>query len=746
MRRPPAFRSPSSTALLLPLVLLAATGCELGEGGCPGGEDAIRVSSLSTLPDRVTGGDVLIEVIVPADYPEGVGPAEPPFRLLLGDREPVAEFRPTGEAGRWIGRVTGLEQGENLLRVPGGAWGVPDGELQVTNHPTTGPVVSGPHLYPFVCQTEEFVLPDGTLLGPALDEHCTFETRVHHLYWSTETNGFLPLPAGASLPSDVAGTTTTHGAEVPFVVRIETAPINRGIHQNLVLHDPTADSDPTPFAPPPGWNSRLIAVHGVGCPSGWYRQGGVMGVNPLSPVNVTRLGEGYAIFTNTLNHPTNSCNAFLAGETTMMGKERFIETFGVPLWTVSIGGSGGAYTGLQVADAFPGLIDGVIATSTFPDALSIALAGMDARLLMRDFHLVEPGRFSEEQQVAITGYSSVRAFEDAANQAQRTDPIAGREDLPGYAPARWHASVPEELRYHPQSNPAGARPTVFDAARNLYGTDPETGFALRPFDNVGVQYGLSALNTGAITPLDFLDLNERIGGYDHDANFVPERSVGDAGAIRRTYQSGLTLGGGGGLADIPVFDAGGYNEAASYHYQWFHFAVRERMRNENGHAENHLMWRGSVPAAETWSVMVQWLDAIHRDSSDRPAIEKVLAHRPPRAVDGCWIPSDAEGGEPRFLAEPQSFSSAADTECNTLFPSYSFVRMEAGGGLDGNVLKCGLRTPARSDYAVSFTDAEWERLLRIFPEGVCDWSAPGVQQHPVVPWASFGPLPDDRVD
>ncbi len=54
----------------------------------------------------------------------------------------------------------------------------------------------------------------------------------------------------------------------------------------------------------------------------------------------------------------------------MMGKEHFIETFGVPAYTISTGGSGGAYTSLQVADAFPGLIDGVDIRATFPDALS----------------------------------------------------------------------------------------------------------------------------------------------------------------------------------------------------------------------------------------------------------------------------------------------------------------------------------------------------------------------------------------
>ena len=98
------------------------------------------------------------------------------------------------------------------------------------------------------------------------------------------------------------------------------------------------------------------------------------------------------------------------------------------------------------------------------------------------------------------------------------------------------------LRYHPVTNPFGARPTVFDVARNIYGINPITGFALRPFDNVGVQYGLAALNGGAITTTQFLDLNERIGGYDQDANYVANRTVGNIGAIKRAHQSGVQLG------------------------------------------------------------------------------------------------------------------------------------------------------------------------------------------------------------
>jgi hypothetical protein len=33
----------------------------------------------------------------------------------------------------------------------------------------------------------------------------------------------------------------------------------------------------------------------------------------------------------------------------------------------------------------------------------------------------------------------------------------------------------------------------------------------------------------------------------------------------------------------------------------------------------------------------------------------------------------------------------------------------------------------------------------VFPHGVCDWSKDGVAQTGVVPWASFGPAPENLV-
>jgi len=46
-----------------------------------------------------------------------------------------------------------------------------------------------------------------------------------------------------------------------------------------------------------------------------------------------------------------------------------------------------------------------------------------------------------------------------------------------------------------------------------------------------------------------------------------------------------------------------------------------------------------------------------------------------------------------------------------------------------------------ADYAMTFAPEQQNQLHAIFPDGVCDWSKPGVEQVRSVPWASFGPSP-----
>ena len=55
-----------------------------------------------------------------------------------------------------------------------------------------------------------------------------------------------------------------------------------------------------------------------------------------------------------------------------------------------------------------------------------------------------------------------------------------------------------------------------------------------------------------------------------------------------------------------------------------------------------------------------------------------------------------------------------------------------------DTLSCALKPLARGDYkGVTFTDAQWEQLTKLYPAGVCDFDKPGVGRHPTTPWQTY---------
>ena len=55
---------------------------------------------------------------------------------------------------------------------------------------------------------------------------------------------------------------------------------------------------------------------------------------------------------------------------------------------------------------------------------------------------------------------------------------------------------------------------------------------------MGVQFGLGALIDGSITPAQFVDLNQKIGGADIDLNPTTQRSDATEPALASVYRSG----------------------------------------------------------------------------------------------------------------------------------------------------------------------------------------------------------------
>jgi len=687
---------------------------------------ALQIEVLSTQPHLVTGDDALVRIDVPPDI------ALADVRVTRNGTDVTKMFFQSDPAQHALmGLVFSLDPGENVLEataLTGRGSASPSKKLTLTNYPITGPIISGPHEVPFHCQTTQFVLTGGANLGPADDADCSIATRRDYVYYNG--TAFRPMPA-VGLPPDVVMTTTNENVTMRFIVLVETGTVNRAIYQIAVLHDPFEDIDmPTWYSKSRGWNGKLIYQHGGGCQGGWYIQGASTG----GVLNATQLGRGFARASSSLNVFGNNCNDLLASETTLMVKERFIEHFGVPKWTIGTGSSGGAYQSNQTADAYPGTFDGIITTSSFPDVTTGVVTLHDARLLDVLFNTTLPGMFSVEQQKAISGFRQVNEIvflsRSAGTSALRLDPTAV-----------FNAIIPTSERYDPVSNPEGARATVYDHTINVYG-EMANGFARRPLDNVGVQYGLMALNDGAITVDEFLLVNEKIGGVDIDFKNTPQRTVADPGATFRAYQSGRILNGGGGLRDIPIITQHGAGDPAvngDIHLKFYSYSIRQRLIDQNGTADNQVIVAPFFIRADHFDQMNRWLDAIWADTSPQPLWKKVIASKPADAVDACWDSSFNK------IVEP-AVSPWAPSVCNTLYPASRTPNLVAGAPIESSVIKCQLKAPDPADYAVAFTAPQWATLNAIFPTGVCDWSKPGVEQtDELKTWASFGPSPKNLV-
>lgn len=685
----------------LALALLAA----------PANAATAKISVLSSRPDMVSGGDALVAV------------SDPAAKITLNGADISASFKPAASGGV-IGLVHGLTLGANVIQAGGAS-------LTLKNYPIQGPIFSGPRETPYYCMTDKFPLPASKeTLGVAQDADCSVATRVDYVYFGTDKK-YHPLPSGAA-PADVATTMTSEGKSVPYIVRVETGTIDRAIYQTAVLADPA--HNPTPFAPPAAWNRKLVYTFGGGCTGGWYIQGASAGNR--SVLEDLMLRQGYAVASSSLNVFGNNCDMQLSAEATSMVKERFIKTYGPAKFTMGVGCSGGAEQAQPIADAYPGLLDGIIVGCSFADVITAQVMNLTETDVV--YHYFENAKiaWSDAQKLAASGAPTMGALPHYSEDGGRVKPQA----------SNCNKAIPKETQYS-AANPKGVRCNVYDHLVNTLGRDPVTGKSYRPWDNVGVQYGLVALNAGAITKEQFLDLNRAIGGYDEDGNYVPQRTIGNPGAIAAAYRSGQVTNGGLGLKSTPIIDYRGYvdqpTNGGEVHSRFHSFVMRARLEKANGSSANHVMLIESGLGAtglfgdespvlsHAVTQMDQWLTKLNAGTGARPSLKQMAAAKPADLTDACFT----DNGKTK-ITEKQVYRG--DTKCNQLFPAFSTPRLVAGEPMAFDVLKCQLKPIKTSDYKVSFTAAELAQLKTVFPGGVCNFAVPGVGQTPTQgTWRSF---------
>lgn len=730
----------------------------------------IELLTVSTFPDAVTGGDVLVELrgLLAGDLIE---------YEVNGELIPSFTPRPIPHAVAQIadGLVVGTNTITAIVRRAGGDVST---TLTVRNHPITGPVISGPHQTPFRCRTVDLGL------GDPLDEDCSAPTIYQWFYFSSDDSAWRELAdPRAPYPDDVATTETIEGRAVPFVARVETAIINRGVTRIAALDDPAA-LPPTHslLNGPSNWNGKVYHSFGESCGVG-YDQGrnsvdSVLGGAP-NPDNfnadsifanlvglLTRVGEGDAVVHSTLTSFGNHCNPFVSIETAMMIKEHIIETYDGSTYGgqqidryIGTGSSGGALQQWNAANNAPGLLDAAMPGASFADIATTAMTVTDCGLFTRYFGATDL-EWSELEKATVTGHNAQTGTSANSICQSWTDAFLDRIEAVG-------GCATSETRYHPVDNPGGARCTVQDANVNWLGRDPATGFARRPLDNVGVEYGLRALNAGTITFDQFADLNEKMGGFDIDGNHQAARHAMDPVAERLIYQVGQVIGR-GALAETPVIDFAPYLDlipVANIHESARPFIIRQRVRRSGGTGVGSMaMWRGLVVQSDGFEEIDAWVAAINAAPPGANRIAAVAAAKPLTAMDQCALGTvggrveategvRAPAGIP-FMVAPGAPGPDADVQmrafvpedhesgigpCSALLPPVTTTRIAAGGPASDDVIKCQLKAVLAGDYTPALNAAQLTRMQALFPDGVCDWSKPaaGDVEHSLR-WPSLG--------
>jgi hypothetical protein len=671
------------------------------------GMGGIDISVLSNRADLISAGDALVRLKLPAGATK--------LRVTDDGRDVTSAFAPRPN-GHIEGLVTGLDVGPNQLKVS--AKGAQTRALTLVNHPNGGPVFSGPQIQPWVCQESK------------VDDQCNQPVEYTYQYKPTGSDSLAAYDP-ANPATDVDTTTTDEGKTVPFIVRVETGYQDRDQYAIAILYDPAKPF--TAWAPQDGWNHKLLITHGASC--GIERQAGTApGV-----VNQAALSRGMAVMSTALNNSGHNCNVVTQAESMVMAKERLIEQYGTIRYTIGTGCSGGALAQHQVANAYPGIYQGILPACSFPDAWSTGQQ-LAAYNLLRGY-LESPTSWAPG---VVWEPASIGLVEGHPNHANSVvfDTVYWT-DLG--VPDDGCAGVPAADTYDAQTNPGGVRCALADYMINVLGPraadqwGPQEkalgrGFGGLPLDNVGVQYGLAPFKKGLITPAQFVDLNAKVGGRTIDIVPTEERIAASTPALDNAYRSG-GINSGNNMDALAVIDLRGPDPGA-FHDAYRSWAVRARLEREQGaFPKNHVIWFGAVALNGGYGddavlAMDRWLAAVEADDSEKSLAEKVADDRPADVNDKCLNVDGVEA-----VTVPGVGTVCENEQVQT---RYGTPHTVAGEGIATDTNKCALKPLRKSDYyPVAFTAEQWAQMEKVFPNGVCDWSKRGPGQTGTIPWQTY---------
>ena len=465
-----------SLALLALLLIPAAAAAK------PKKAPGIRIHVVSNRADLISAGDALVRIKLPqADRLEAI-------RVTAGGRDVtrVAQARPNG---KFEGLVTGLKVGRTMLRAR--APHRRAARATIVNHPNGGPVLSGPQVQPWVCQ------------AGATDAQCNaprdLRVRVQVLGHRRSCTAYDPdnPPLGRRRDDDADGRDASRSSSGP-------RPATRTA---------TSTRSPSLFQPGKPWEAvgaaAAVQPQAADHPRRELRDRPPVAAAPsVTGDTVTggsgrrpRSGCGFAVMSTALDNAGHNCNIATQAESLIMAKERLVERYGELRYTIGTGCSGGSLTQQQVANAYPGIYQGILPQCSFPDSWSTGQQLAAYNLIRR--YVEDPTKWApgvlwdpavdrrrrgppQPRQLDRLRQRLLDRPRRAGRRLRRRARRPGlrRRDQPGRRPL--HARRLHDQRLRP------AAESVWSPQEQALGR----GFAGLPLDDVGVQFGLAGAREG----------------------------------------------------------------------------------------------------------------------------------------------------------------------------------------------------------------------------------------------------------
>jgi len=644
--------------------------------------------------------------------------------------------------------------------------------IKLGQHGPVNSLYSGSTQYPFYCMTIDSglgqpivdnqagygvpvyddILQPKKIIGYSKD--CNIATKVH--YYSLSQSGDIHKLTALALKR------FTNETADDILLRVEQGTINRFIYTMVM---PISVNEIGSRLAKSKWNQRLIFQFNGGSGIG-YRQGKQKAKRVIDRQK-QQLLDGYAVISSSGNKTSYTYNMLLAEDTARRVKKHFVSLYGKPLYTVGIGGSGGGLAQYLIAQNSIGILDGLIPLYSYPDMITQTTYALDCDLLNNYFTFRADKKshwLDWHKRQAVEGMNALNDFPQRAGYLQPVNqimagfvpslPSGNSECINGYFGLSSFINNPRQgfLRdFFHHDVVKQVKWSFWQDLASVLGKD-NLGYGLSTWDNVGVQYGLLALQQQAITFDEFIDLNSKIGSWKPQTEMTAEhiwlpfgrkiplwlslwgnqnitaitqgvaaRHRGSIKAMQAAYRSGQVFI---GKASLPIIDVRHYLEDdLDMHHVSASFYSRLRIIEQNNHSDNHVIWisdKNYNPAVLAFKLMDEWLLTL----KGSPNIS-VTAAKPKGLSDQCFSANGAVLFQGQDTWNGQ-WNNKSEGECQKVYPMYSTSRIQAGGTWSGDMFKCQLMSvkQAITQGLYGAVDMRYyqQQLEQIFPQGVCDYS------------------------